>query len=181
LLTIGHGGNAWRSESTFSYLAGRADIAAIAADATSPGRPWIVHATDDLSVEDMATLLKSPAMQRLFGAIEAPTNIPTSAPGHIVAVRTADAKFGVYSYWKPGTMDVDTSRPIEYELYDYATTSGAQELDNHAGRSAKQAALQALLDREVLPELRAPLPVFLEEAQEQGLANMKELASLRGG
>jgi hypothetical protein len=29
--------------------------------------------------------------------------------------------------------------------------------------------------------LRAPLPVFLEEAQEQGLANMKELASLRGG
>jgi arylsulfatase A-like enzyme len=181
LLTIGHGGNAWRSESKFSYLAGRADIAAIAADATSAGRPWIAHATDDLSVEDMATLLKSPAMQRLFGAVEPPTNIPTSAPGHIVAVRTADAKFGVYSYWKPGSMDVDTSRPIEYELYDYATTSGAQELDNHAGRSAKQAALQALLDREVLPELRAPLPVFLEEAQEQGLANMKELASLRGG
>ena len=41
--------------------------------------------------------------------------------------------------------------------------------------------MQALLDHEVLPELRAPLPAFLDEAQEQGLANMKELSSLRGG
>ena len=78
-------------------------------------------------------------------------------------------------------MDVDTSRPVEYELYDYATTPGAQELGNQAGRSAKQAAMQALLDHEVLPELRAPLPAFLDEAQEQGLANVKELSSLRGG
>ena len=78
-------------------------------------------------------------------------------------------------------MDVDTSRPVEYELYDYATTPGAQELDNQAGRSAKQAAMQALLDHEVLPELRAPLPAFLDEAQEQGLANVKELSSLHGG
>ena len=78
-------------------------------------------------------------------------------------------------------MDVDTSRPVEYELYYYATTPGAQELDNQASRSAKQAAMQALLDHEVLPELRAPLPAFLDEAQEQGLANMKELSSLRGG
>jgi len=36
-------------------------------------------------------------------------------------------------------------------------------------------------NHEVLPELRAPLPAFLDEAQEQGLANMKELSSLRGG
>jgi len=48
-------------------------------------------------------------------------------------------------------MDVDTSWPVEYELYDYATTPGAQEFDNQAGRSAKQAAMQALLDHEVLP------------------------------
>jgi arylsulfatase A-like enzyme len=181
LLTIGHGGNGWRFESKFSYLAGRADIAAIAADAESLGRPWVAHAADDMSVEDMATLLKSPEVQRIFGAAGPPTNIPTSAPSHIVAVRTADAKFGMYSHWKPGSMDVDSSRPIEYELYDYATTSGADEVDNLAGRSAKQAALQALLDHEVLPELRAPLPAFLDEAQEQGLANMKELASQRGG
>lgn len=91
------------------------------------------------------------------------------------------AKLGMYTYWKPGTMDIDTSRPSHHELYDYATDSGVQELDNVAGRSAKQADLQALLDHQVLPELRAPLPAFLNEAQEQGLANMKELAQLRGG
>jgi hypothetical protein len=66
-------------------------------------------------------------------------------------------------------------------LYDYATPSGVQELDNQAGRSPQQAALQGLLDHEVLPELRAPLPDFLDDAQQQGLANMKELAALRGG
>jgi hypothetical protein len=66
-------------------------------------------------------------------------------------------------------------------LYDYTTASGTQELDNQAGRSAKQAALQDLLEHEVLPELRAPLPAFLDEAQEQGLANMKELSERRGG
>ncbi|MDT0488837.1 hypothetical protein, partial [Streptomyces doebereineriae] len=85
-----------------------------------------------------------------------------------MAVRTQDAKLGMYTYWKPGSMDIDTSRPIQHELYDYATDSGIHELDNQAGRSAKQADLQALLDHEVLPELRAPLPEFLDEAQEQG-------------
>lgn len=181
LLTIAHGGAGWRSDSRYSYLASRADIAGIAADAHAPGRPWIAHATDDMSVEDIATLLKSPIAQKIFGTAGPPTNIPSSAPGHIVAVRTPDAKFGMYSYWKPGTMDIDTSRRIEYELYDYATLSGVQELDNQAGRSAKQAGLQALLEHEVLAELRAPLPAFLDDAQEQGLANMKELATLRGG
>lgn len=181
LLTIGHGGNGWRSDSRYSYLAGRADIAAIAAADTSPGRPWVAHATDDMSVEDMATLLKSPAVQKMFGTGGVPTNIPTSAPSHIVAVRTPAAKFATYSHWKSGSMDIDSSRPIEYELYDYTTASGLQELDNQAGRSAKQAALQGLLDHEVLPELRAPLPAFLDEAQEQGLANMKELSERRGG
>ncbi|WP_458316487.1 sulfatase-like hydrolase/transferase [Mycolicibacterium brisbanense] len=181
LLTIAHGGAGWRSDSRYSYLASRADIARIAADATAPGRPWVAHATDDMSVEEMAALLRSPLAQKVFGASGPPTNIPTSAPSHIVAVRTADAKLGMYTYWKPGSMDIDTSRPVHHELYDYATPSGLQELDNQAGRSPKQAALQGLLDHEVLPELRAPLPDFLDDAQQQGLANMKELAALRGG
>ncbi|ORA40029.1 sulfatase-like hydrolase/transferase [Mycobacterium aquaticum] len=181
LLTIAHGGAGWRSDSRYSYLSSRADIARIAADATAPGRPWVAHATDDMSVEEMAALLKSPLAQKVFGAGGPPTNIPTSAPSHIVAVRTPDAKLGMYTYWKPGSMDLDTSRPVHHELYDYATPSGVQELDNLAGHSPKQAALQGLLDHEVLPELRAPLPDFLDDAQQQGLANMKELAALRGG
>ncbi|BDY32839.1 sulfatase-like hydrolase/transferase [Mycolicibacterium mageritense] len=181
LMTIGHSGASWRSDSRYSYLASRADIAGIAAEATTPGRPWIAHATDDMSVEEMAALLKSPIAQKIFGAAGPPTDIPTSAPSHIVAVRTPDAKLGMYTYWKPGSMEIDTSRPIHHELYDYATAPGAAEIDNQAGRSPKQAALQELLEHAVLPELRAPLPEFLGEAQEQGLANMKELAALRGG
>ncbi|OBG82020.1 sulfatase [Mycobacterium sp. E802] len=181
LLTIAHGGAGWRSDSRYTYLAGRGDVAAIAADAGAPGRPWIAHATDDMSVEEMAALMKSPLAQKFFGPTGSPTNIPTSAPSHIVAVRTPEAKLGMYTYWKPGSMDIDTSRPHHHELYDYTTDSGIQELDNLAGRSAKEAELQALLDNEVLPELRAPLPDFLDEAQEQGLANMRELTELRGG
>lgn len=181
LLTIAHGGPGWRSDSRYSYLSGRADIAGIAADPAAAGRPWIAHATDDMSVEEMAALMKSPLAKKFFGASAPPTEIPTSAPSHIVAVRTAQAKLGMYTYWKPGSMDIDTSRPIHHELYDYTTDSGRQELDNQAGRNPKQADLQALLDHEVMLELRAPLPSFLNEAQEQGLANMKELATLRGG
>ncbi|WP_301119355.1 sulfatase-like hydrolase/transferase [Mycolicibacterium fortuitum] len=181
LLTIAHGDAGWRSDSRYSYLSERADIAGMAADATAPGRQWIAHATDDMSVEEMAALMKSPLAKKFFGTSGPAMEIPTSAPSHIVAVRTPEAKLGMYTYWKPGTMDIDTSRPSHHELYDYATDSGVQELDNVAGRSAKQADLQALLDHQVLPELRAPLPAFLNEAQEQGLANMKELAQLRGG
>ncbi|TMS53572.1 sulfatase-like hydrolase/transferase [Mycobacterium sp. DBP42] len=181
LLTIAHGGPGWRPDSRYSYLSSRADIAGIAADAAASGRPWIAHATDDMSVEEMAALMKSPLAKKFFGSGGPPTEVPTSAPSHIVAVRTTEAKLGMYTYWKPGSMDIDTSRPIHHELYDYTTDSGRRELDNQAGRSAKQADLQGLLDHEVLPELRAPLPKFLDEAQEQGLANMRELAELRGG
>ena len=42
-----------------------------------------------------------------------------------------------------------------------------------AGRSNKQAKLQGLLEGEVLPELRAPLPAWMHDAQEQGMADMR--------
>jgi hypothetical protein len=34
---------------------------------------------------------------------------------------------------------------------------------------------------QVLPEVRAPLPASLNNAQEQGLADMRQLAAIRGG
>jgi arylsulfatase A-like enzyme len=181
LLTIGYGGNGWRADSRYSYLAGRADLATVAENALAQGRPWIAHATDDMSVEEMTTLLKFPNIRAVFGTSQPTTNIPTSAPNHIMAVRTPEAKLGVYSYWKPGSMDIDKSRPIDRELYDYATPLGAQEIDNQTGRSGKEAELQGLLDHEVLPEVRAPLPAFLNDAQEQGLADMRQLVALREG
>jgi hypothetical protein len=181
LLTIGYGGNRWRGDARYSYLAARADLSAIAASAAAPGRPWVAHVTDDMSVEEMTTLVNSPIMRAVFGIREVPTNIPTSAPHHIVAVRTRDAKLAVYSFWKPGGMDIDTSRPIERELYDYSSPLGRQEIDNQAGRNAKRAALQVLIDHQVLPEVRAPLPASLNNAQEQGIADMRQLAAIRGG
>ena len=53
LLTIAAGGNGWRSDPRYAHLAGRADIAAIAGNASAPGRPWVAHATDDVSVEEI--------------------------------------------------------------------------------------------------------------------------------
>ncbi|MGV0635333.1 sulfatase-like hydrolase/transferase [Mycolicibacillus trivialis] len=182
MLTIAHGGDRWRSDSRYSYLADRADLAAIAADSGHAGRPWIAHATDDMSVEEFVTLAKSPAAREIFGGLPSPSaEIPTSAPSHILGVRTPEAKFGVYSYWKPGSMDIDTTRPIEHELYDYGGSDGIAEVDNQAGHHPRQAELQELLDHQVLPELRAPLPDFLHEAQEQGMADMAELTKRRAG
>jgi arylsulfatase A-like enzyme len=182
LLTIGVGGNGWRANPRYSYLAGRGDLSAIAGNAAAQGRSWIAHVTDDLSVEEMAMLLKSPdILRRVFGTTEVQTDIPTSAPNHIVAVRTPGAKLAVNSYWKPGGMEIDTSRQIERELYDYSTPLGRQEVDNQAGRNANETALQALIDHEVTPEVHAPLPAFLNDAREQGLADMQRLVTLRGG
>jgi hypothetical protein len=128
----------------------------------------------------MATLLKSENTRAVFGTSELPPNIPTSAPNHIVAGLNPDAKLGMYSYWKSGGMDIDTSRLIERELYDYSTPLGRREVDNQAGRNGKEVALQALIDQ-VLPEVRAPLPAFLNGTQEQGLADMRQLVALREG
>lgn len=181
LLTIGHGGNGWRAESRYSYLARRADLYGIAKSTAAQGRPWIAHITDDMSVELMSMLMNSPQiLHDVFGTTQPPTNILTAAPSHIMAVRTPSAKLAVYSYWKPGSLDADTSRPIERELYDYSTPLGRQEIDNQAGRNAMEATLQTLIDHEVVAEVHAPLPAFLSDAQEQGLADMRKLDAQRG-
>jgi arylsulfatase A-like enzyme len=96
LLTFGSGGNGWRAEPQYSYLAGRADLSAVAGTATAQGRSWIAHVTDDTSVEEMAMLLKSPdIVRRVFGTTDFQTEIPPAAPSHIVAVRTPQAQLAV--------------------------------------------------------------------------------------
>ena len=48
--------------------------------------------------------------------------------------RSADSrrKLAMYSYWKPGGMDIDTSPPIDRELYDYWIPSSRHEVDDTA-------------------------------------------------
>jgi arylsulfatase A-like enzyme len=152
LLTIATGSNAWRSERHYAQIAGRLDLARILAQPSAPGRPYVLHATDEILTE-FAT-----------------EPYAADAPLHIAALRTDDAKYATYSNWRPGTIDV-LERHQERELYDYRTQGGALELHNSAGRSARETELRALLEQAVADELREPLPARLHKAQHGGFAN----------
>lgn len=88
------------------------------------------------------------------------------SPGHIIGMRTADAKLGTYAFWVDNTDEIDTVNGLEIEYYDYSTEEGRLELNSHP--SAPQAiAMKRQLFAEVVPnELRAPLPHPLRAAQD---------------
>ena len=54
------------------------------------------------------------------------------APLHVVALRTAAAKYATYSNWSDEGID-QLAEGQEHELYDYRTANGRLELDNSAG------------------------------------------------
>jgi arylsulfatase A-like enzyme len=154
LLTIAHGSSSWRADASYSQIATRADIAAIAADPKAAGRPWIAHVTDETTVEELSYTY----------------SFANEAPHHVAAVRTPTAKYAVYSAWRDGTIDVD---PLDqdFELYDYSSRDGQRELVNVAGPATSlQTQMSQLLQTKVIPEeVRAPLPSRLAAAQQEGL------------
>jgi arylsulfatase A-like enzyme len=154
LLTIAFGSSGWRAKKRYSHLASRADIAQIAANPSTAGRPWIAHITDETTVEELSYTY----------------SFANEAPHHVAAVRTPSAKYAVYSPWKEGTIEVDTSDQ-DFELYDYSTGGGQLELANIAGTGSKlRDEMSALLQNEVIPnEVRAPLPRHLMAAQKEGM------------
>ncbi len=154
LLTIASGSSSWRSKGHYSHLASRADIAEIASNPSAAGRPWIAHITDETTVEELSYTY----------------SFANEAPHHVAAVRTPSAKYAVYSPWKDGTIEVDTSDQ-DFELYDYSSNSGQLELTNLAGKGSQlQTEMSTLLQSEVIPnEVRAPLPRHLRAAQTEGL------------
>jgi arylsulfatase A-like enzyme len=152
LLTIGSGSNDWRRDPHYAHIAGRADLAAILADPAAPGRPYILHATDEIVTEY---------------AIEP---YAADAPLHVVALRTPQAKLATYSNWPYQGIE-PLARGEERELYDYRAHSGRLELHNSAGRSALEEPLQAELERAFREELREPLPPRLTEAHARGFAD----------
>jgi arylsulfatase A-like enzyme len=153
LLTIATGSNRWRDERRYEHLARRLDMAAICVHPHAPGREWILHATD----EDVTEF----AGQRYS----------SEAARHVVAIRTPVAKLGVYSHWRPETLEVQPGGR-EVELYDYATAAGVAEVANVAGASPLEEQLLATLEGDAIPnELREPLPTSLAAAQARGLAN----------
>ncbi|HLH13892.1 MAG TPA: sulfatase-like hydrolase/transferase [Solirubrobacteraceae bacterium] len=152
LLTIASGSDAWRRDPHYAHLAGRADLAAILADPSAPGREYVLHATDEIVTEF---------------AIEP---YAADAPLHIVALRTPSAKYAVYSNWSESGI-TPLAAGQEAELYDYSAQAGRLELHNSAGHSALEAGLRVTHERATLRELHAPLPQHLQTAHTRGFAD----------
>jgi len=160
LLSIAGGSNGWRSESSLAHLAERLDLAAICADPRAPGRPWVLHATD----EDVTEFAGDPH--------------DAEAPRHVVALRTQQGKLGLYSNWRQESIEVQSAGQ-EVELYDYSTATGQAELTNEASSSALQETLQSILEEDAIPnELRAPLPGYLQKAQREGMRNYLDVEQI---
>ena len=159
LLTIATGSNGWRRESQYTQIARRHDLSAMLRDPAAPGRPHIVHCTDEVVTEFAIALYSA------------------KAPLHITALRTPNAKYALYSNWRPST-SVVVAAGQERELYDYSTRAGRMELDNVAGHSDLEPALHAQLEAAVSDELREPLPTALRPAQQDGYADYHSSAQI---
>jgi arylsulfatase A-like enzyme len=158
LLTLGTGGDDWRGNSDYAQIAGRADVASILTNPQARGRPYIAHATDEPGTTDQI-----PTAQQV-----------RPAPNHITAVRTERGKFVRYAFWKDGTLEIDESKPIQYEAYHYDSRPGRLELDNvydKRGASLEDKAvvrrLDRLLDVAMQEEIQQPLPAALQPVQQQ--------------
>jgi arylsulfatase A-like enzyme len=152
LLTIATGSDEWRREQHYEHLAGRLDLTSILADPDAPGRPFVLHATDETVTEF---------------AIEP---YAADAPLHVIGIRTPQGKYASYSNWpERGIAPLYSGQ--EDELYDYSTRSGQLELHNSAGHSPLEESLRAEFERAFHEELRGPLPRHLGEAHARGLAD----------
>jgi arylsulfatase A-like enzyme len=158
LLTIATGSGSWRHEPRHAHLADRLDLAAILADPGAPGRPYVLHATDETVTEY---------------AIE---RYAANAPLHVVAMRTPAAKYATYSHWKEGGIDRMSSGE-ERELYDYGTDGGLLELHNGVGESGAEDELRSDLEQAIRQELRRPLPSYLTGAQARGFSDYYSVAT----
>jgi arylsulfatase A-like enzyme len=157
LLSIATGSNEWRRNPRYSHIAGRADLAGILADPGARGRPYVLHTTDEI-VTEFAT-----------------EPYAADAPLHVVALRTARAKFATYADWTEGGI-APVKEGAERELYDYRTKEGRMETRNRAARrrSARgglERRMERMMERVLHAELRGLLPRKLEEAHGLGFEN----------
>jgi hypothetical protein len=152
LLTIAAGSDDWRSDARYSHLAERLDLTALLADPTAAGRPYILHATDEIVTEYAIELYAA------------------HAPLHVVAIRTPQGKYATYSNWEAGSTELIRAGRDD-ELYDYATQAGRLELENVAGNSHLEESLREDFELAFREELRRELPDHLQAARQRGLAD----------
>jgi len=157
LLTIATGSDAWRRDGYYAHIAGRLDLATLLADPTAPGRPYVLHATDEI-VSEFAV--------ELYAA---------NAPLHVIMIRTPHAKYAVYANWTSDGIEV-LPHGQQSELYDYGTPGGRLELDNSVTTSRLTEPLNASLLHAFATELRSPLPRRLIAAQTAGIDNYIDIA-----
>ena len=158
LLTIATGSGSWRDAPQHAHLADRLDLAAILADPDAPGRPYVLHATDETVTEY---------------AIE---RYAADAPLHVVAMRTPTAKYATYSRWKDGGID-RLSSGEERELYDYGADGDLLELHNGIGENRAEGTLRSELEQAIRQELRRPLPSYLTGAHARGFSDYYSVAT----
>ncbi len=157
LLTLAAGSEAWRNDPRYGHLARRANLARIVSDPAAPGRAYALHATDEVATE--FALLPYAAQ----------------APLHVAGIVTPTAKYATYSNWRGDSLE-PRSAAQEYELYDYTTAAGYQELDNRAGRHRLEDSLGAMLAEATREELHDPLPFTLVQAQQRALRAYRRIA-----
>jgi arylsulfatase A-like enzyme len=155
LLTIAAGDEAWRRDGHYAHLADRLDLARLLRNPRAAGRHHVLHATDEIVTEFAVQLY--------------------DAPLHIICLRTAAAKYAIYSNWAPGAVE-PLSHGEDSELYDYSTADGRLEIDNVAGRSPLEGALRSALEEALRAELAAPLPGHLTPAGVRGFNDYFETA-----
>lgn len=110
---------------------------------------YILHTTDEAAIDEAAPGPK-------------PANFPT----HVEGYRDAYGKLGLYSFWKPCSLDVDPAGQ-QVEFYDYtAPYSNVLETMNN-NTSPNRTAFESALSAVRLSELRAPLPTYLQAAHAQ--------------
>ncbi len=153
LVSIGNQGTRnWIQGYLANIYGNRLDMISMLKSASAPGRPYVLYATDEIA----------PGFFNF-------NNCPT----HVLGMRTADCKLGVYADWFPatGTINRQTS---QLEFYDYSTSNGQLELDNTAHSDPRVAKMyHHLLNNIISQELQAllPSPLLLEQ-EESKLAHL---------
>ena len=150
MLTLATGGNDWRARPEYEPISKRLDVAAVLQDPKAPGRDYVLHTCDEWSPIPLMTKVGV-------------------AQNHIVGLRSAGAKLGVYSDWQPNSTTIipDTQ---QFELYDYSKPAGRAETQKR--RRFNPILLSQMRDRlvgDIIPnELQASLPDDLAAAQARG-------------
>ncbi len=145
LVSLGNNGaRDWMQGHLADIYGSRLDMISMLKSAHAPGRPYVLYATDEIA----------PGFFNF-------NNCPT----HVLGIRTADCKLGVYADWFPATSAINR-QTSQLEFYDYSTNNGQLELDNTAQSDPRVTGLYHHLLNKIVPqELQAilPPPLLLEQ------------------